>query len=109
MAEKLTDEQYAAIEEKHPGARLMRVPTAAGEIVIRAPTAIEEGNFQSMYFGSNMLPGVAWKNLLVMLAVYPDKSTLMSWLTAWTGIPMNGRVIRAMKLIRGEADEEETK
>jgi hypothetical protein len=109
MADRLTDEQYDAIVAANPGARLARVPTAAGEIVIRAPTAVEEGNFQQMYFGSTMLPGVAWKNLLVMTAVHPDKATLMAWLNAWTGIPMNGRVIRALKLIRGEADEEEQK
>ena len=109
MAEKLTDEQYAAIEEKHPGVRLARIPTAAGEIVIRSPTVIEEGNFQTMYYSNGMTPGVAWKNLLVMCTVHPDKATLAAWLNSWTGIALNPRVLRALKMIRGEADEEEAK
>jgi hypothetical protein len=109
MSGRLTDEQYAAIEAANPGARLARIPTAAGEIVIRAPTAVEESNFQQMFFGTSMILPVAWRNLLMMIAVHPDKVTLKSWLDTWTGIPLNPRVIRALKTIRGEADEEEQK
>lgn len=108
MAERLTDEQFSAIESANPGARLMRIMTAAGELVIRAPTPVEEGNFQQMYFG-NAIPPVAWKNLLTMVTVSPDKVTLKAWLDSWPGIPMNTRVLRALRLIRGEADEEEAK
>jgi hypothetical protein len=108
MADRLTDEQYAKIEAAHPGVRLARIPTAAGEIVIRAPTVIEESNFQQMYNATNV-PGTAWKNLLVMVTVYPDKPTLGAWLNSWTGLHVNPRVIRALKTIRGEADEEEAK
>lgn len=108
MADRLTDDEYAAIEAKFPGQRLKRIPTAAGEIVIRAPTAVEEGTFQQMYAQTD-IPGTAWKNLLVMCAVYPDKTTLQAWLAAWTAIAINPRVIRALKMIRGEADEEEAK
>jgi hypothetical protein len=108
MADRLTDEQYAEIESKNPGVRLMRIMTAAGEIVIRAPTPIEEGNFQQMYFGAG-IPSTAWRNLLMMCTVHPDKAIMKAWLDTWTGIAMNPRVVRALKTIRGEADEEEGK
>lgn len=109
MADRLTDEQYAAIEAAQPpGTRLARIPTAAGEIVIRAPTPVEEGQFQQMYAQTD-IPGTAWKNLLVMVTVHPDRATMLSRLAAWTGLAINPRVIRALKMIRGEADEEEAK
>jgi hypothetical protein len=108
MADRLTDEQYAAIETAYPSARLKRIPTAAGEIVIRAPTATEEGQFQQMYAQTD-IPGAAWKNLLIMVTVYPDRQTMSSWLSSWTGLAINPKVIRALKMIRGEADEEEAK
>jgi hypothetical protein len=109
MAEKLTDEQYQEIVDKHPGVRLRRFMTAAGEVVIRAPTAVEESNFQTMYYGSSMHAGMAWRNLFVMVTVYPDAARLKSWLDSWTGISTSPSVIRELKIIRGEVLEEEGK
>jgi hypothetical protein len=109
MTERLTDEQYEAIVDAHPGVRLRRIPSAAGELVIRAPTGIEESTFQSMYFGSSMHAGMAWRNLLSMLIVHPAPAQFKVVLEQWTGLVMNPRVIRELKLIRGEVDEEEGK
>lgn len=109
MAERLTDEQYQAIVDKHPGVRLRRVMTAAGELVIRAPTTVEESTFQNMFFGSSMHAGLCWRNLLVMLTVHPEQARMQAALNDWPGLPINPKVIRELKLIRGEADEEEGK
>jgi hypothetical protein len=62
-----------------------------------------------MYFGSSMHAGMAWRNLLVMLVVHPEPTRFRALLDQWPGLSMNPRVIRALKLIRGEADEEEGK
>jgi hypothetical protein len=109
MADILTDQQWESIQDANQGVRLRRVRTAAGEIVLRAPSAAEEQAFQSMYFGSSMHAGMAWRNLLVMCTVHPDKLAMQAALAQWPGLAMNPRIIRELKLIRGEADEEEGK
>lgn len=110
MSHRLTDTEYQQIVDANPNVRLARIPTAAGEIVIRNPTPSEEGQFQAMYFGLGATSSlVAWRNLLVMCTVHPSKETLGRWLGEWTGLAMNPRVIQALKKIRGEADEEEAK
>jgi hypothetical protein len=116
MAQRLTDEQWTEIQEQHKGVRLHRLPTAAGEFVIRAPTPQEESIFQGMLFADGpgkMHTGMAWRNLLSMLLVptpiHPDRAAFKKALDDWPGIPLNSRVIRELKLIRGEADEEEGK
>jgi len=110
MSSRLTDEEYEKIQTAHPGLRLMRIPTAAGEIVIRQPSAQEESAFQTVLFGPGTNSSViAWRNLLIATTVHPDRQTLAAWLASWTGLAMNNRVIKTMKLIRGEADEEEAK
>jgi hypothetical protein len=109
MSERLTDEQFDAIQAAHPGVRLRRVVSAAGELVIRAPTAVEEQTFQTMFFGSSMHVGMAWRNLLVMLTVHPEPVKMQTALKEWPALGINPRIIRELKLIRGEADEEEGK
>jgi hypothetical protein len=109
MTERLTEEQYQAIVEKHPGVRLKRVLSPAGELVIRAPTSVEESTYQSMLFGSSMHTGLAFRNLLVMITVHPEPVKFQAALKEWPGLPLNPRIVREVKLIRGEADEEEGK
>ena len=86
MADTLSDEQYQAIVDAHPGVRLRRVMGPAGEIVLRAPTAIEESTYQSMLFGSSMHAGIAMRNLLMMLVVHPDKLGFQKMLAQWPGL-----------------------
>jgi hypothetical protein len=107
---RLTDEQFKAIEDKHQGVRLRRVLSAAGELVIRSPTTAEESAFQQAYYGGgSQHAGLAWRNLLVMLVVHPEPIVFQAALKEWTGLAVNPRIIRELKLIRGEADEEEGK
>ncbi len=109
MADTLSDEQYQAIVDAHPGVRLRRVMGPAGEIVLRAPTAIEESTYQSMLFGSSMHAGIAMRNLLTMLVVHPDKLGFQKMLAQWPGLTLNTTIIREVRVIRGEVNEEEGK
>jgi hypothetical protein len=109
MSERLTDEQFEAIQAAHPGVRLRRVMGPAGELVIRAPTANEEATFQAMLFGPSMHAGMAQRNLLVMLVVHPDKLKFQAMLADWPGMSLNPTIIREMRIIRGEVNEEEGK
>lgn len=111
MPKRLTDEEFDAVQTKFPNARLRRVVTPAGEIVLRVPTSVEESAFQMSIFGDmpGMHRGIAWRNLLVSIAVYPDNATLQQWLREWPALNMNPDVIYALKAIRGEVLEEEGK
>lgn len=109
MADTLSDEQYQAIVDAHPGVRLRRVMGPAGEIVLRAPTAIEESTYQSMLFGESMHAGLANRNMLVMLVVHPDKMGFQKMLAQFPGLNMNRSVTQAMRVLRGEVNEEEGK
>lgn len=111
MPTRLSDEDYEAIQTKNPGARLRRVVTPAGELVLRVPTSAEESAFQMCIFGDmpGMHRGIAWRNLLVATTVYPDNALLQQWLKNWPALNMNPDVIYALKAIRGEVLEEEGK
>jgi hypothetical protein len=105
----MKDEEFAALQVQLPGKRLARIKTAAGEIVCRQPTRVEHGVFKKVYFDPNVAAAVAYENLLVTTAVAPDRETLSRWLEDYPGISMNVRVVKALKQLSGEADEEEGK
>jgi hypothetical protein len=111
MTVQLTDEEFQAIQQANGGQRLRRVRTPAGEFVLRTPTPGEESAFQSAFFGSTpgMHSAMCWRNLLVSITVHPEPAAVQKALREWPAMNMNPEVIKAMRLIRGELNDEEGK
>lgn len=103
----VTDEQLEALRVKH--GRIAKVNSPAGDLVFRAPTAAEESGFQAALFGSTLHPGAAWKNLMVTTAVFPDQATFQQVMQAWPGMNLNKTVTNAIKVLRGEVNDDEAK
>lgn len=109
MTEKLTvsEEQLTDLRAKH--GRVIVAHTPAGDIVFRAPTVAEEQAFQASYYGSSQHAGLAYRNLMVTLVVSPEPLAFQAVIKDWPALNMNRNVLAALKVVRGEVNEEEVK
>lgn len=103
----LTDDEFEALKAKH--GRVTRVATPAGDIAFRAPTMAEENAFQASRFGGQGHSGMAWRNLMVTIVVFPDQPTFQKVLAEWPALNINTRVTSALQVLRGEVNEDEVK
>ena len=109
MSEKLTvtEEQLETLRAQH--GRVARVDTPAGHVVFRAPKAPEENMFQTMLFSDKGHAGQAWRTLMVTCVVSPDPKAFMAILESWPGLNLNKNVMNALRVLRGEVNEDEVK
>jgi hypothetical protein len=107
MAEKLTDQQLDELRQKH--GRVARVDTTAGEFVFRAPNMAEENAFQAARFGTMGHVGIAWRNLMVTIVVYPEPPVFSQIMQQWPALNLNRAITSALQVLRGEVNEDEAK
>ena len=103
----VTDEQLEELKAKF--GRVTSVSSPAGDLVFRAPTAPEESAFQAARFGSVGHPGMAWRNLMVTLIVSPSQPEFVNVLSQWPALNINSRITDALRVLRGEVNEDEVK
>jgi hypothetical protein len=107
MAEPLTDERFEELKQKY--GRVTRVQTPMGDLVFRAPSLAEENAFQAARFGTTGHIGIAWRNLMVTLIVYPDQPVFVQLMQSYPAINLNQNITRALHVLRGEVNEDEVK
>src|SRR5690348_5927241 len=109
MTEKLsvTDEQLKELQQKY--GRVVKVPSPAGDLVFRAPTSAEESAFQAARFGGTGHAGMAWRNLMVTLVVSPEQPRFLEVLKEWPALNINPKLTDALRVLRGDANEDEVK
>ena len=96
----LSEQEFAAIKEKHGNKRLGRVETAAGEVVCVQPNRSQHSTFMAQIMNEETQT-FAYRNLLVSTCVSPDTSTLQNWLEDWPGIGNNKDVIKMLNDLNG--------
>lgn len=106
----ITDDEFAALSAKYPAPdhEIVKVELRMGDIVLRNPSEAEYGMFQSTRLDDTTRK-TAFPNLLVMCAVFPERPELVATLKRYPGIPSNGKVVKALQFIAGEADALEGK
>ena len=114
MADRVvaTDEQFSALQAQYPDpSELVRVSVQPGEVIIRNPSVTEHQIFATETWGKDGASGypAAYRNALVIQAVFPDRAVLTAWLNRWPGIPTSAGVMRAIKYLSGEAETLEGK
>lgn len=103
----VTDVELEALRQQH--GRVTRVASPAGDLVFRAPTAAEESAFQAARFGATGHAGMAWRNLMVTIVVSPDRQAFTAILAEWPALNINTKLTDALRVLRGEVNEDEVK
>lgn len=96
------------IKARYPRVRV--VETAAGTLVLRAPTRVEWRKFKTLVMSDDVSAQVsATETLLFDIVAHPDRATFGSLLDQYPGLEADKGVQQAIKELTGQVSSDEGK